>query len=140
MSGTGEEATVTERVSERPELHPGKVSQVRPRDLAYRFLAGAATSVVAGLVTLWLGPRTGGILLAFPAILAASLTLIEEQEDSKEAREDARGAIVGGVGLAVFAVVVASTVRSVGGGASLALATGAWFTCALGGYVLAWFR
>ena len=39
--------------------------------------------MVSGGVSLALGPRVGGILLAFPAILAASLTLIEEQEAAR---------------------------------------------------------
>jgi len=41
------------------------------------------TSVAAGLVTLGFGARVGGILLGFPAIMAASLTLIEEEEHAR---------------------------------------------------------
>jgi hypothetical protein len=140
MSTAQQEASVTERVAERPAAQPEKLRDVRTRDLGYRFIAGALTSIAAGAVTLAFGARVGGILLAFPAILAASLTLIEEQEDSAEAREDARGAIIGGLALAAFAAVVAITVRSLGGPISLVLASAAWLACALGGYALAWFR
>jgi uncharacterized protein DUF3147 len=140
MTTVEREGTVTERIAERPKAEPEKLREVGTRPLGYRFIAGALTSIAAGAITLAFGARVGGILLAFPAILAASLTLIEEQEDSAEAREDARGAIVGGLALAVFATVVAITVRSLGGATSLVLAGAAWLACALGGYALAWFR
>ncbi len=113
---------------------------MRARALGLRFIAGAVTSIVAGGVTLSFGTRTGGILLAFPAILAASLTLIEEQENSAEAREDARGAVIGGFGLAVFAAIGALTFGKLNGAIVLALATLGWFAVALVGYALAWFR
>ncbi len=98
MSSAAQEPSFLDRLDERPKIDSGKIAQTRPRELLYRFAAGALTSVISGAATLAFGPRVGGILLAFPAILAASLTLIEEQEDSLDAREDARGAIVGGVG------------------------------------------
>jgi Protein of unknown function (DUF3147) len=139
-SGEHHEPGLTERVSERPQIRLSKIREIEPRHLGFRFLSGAATSVAAGLITLWLGPRTGGIFLAFPAILAASLTLIAEQEDREDAREDARGAILGGAAMVVFAAVVALTVRSLGGAPALVLATLAWFAVALIGYLLAWFR
>ena len=83
-----------------PTFKLARVRGVRPRDLAaVRFVCGALTPVVAGLVTIAFGARPGGILLAFPAILAASLTLIEEEEDAEDAREDSRGAVAGGVAL-----------------------------------------
>ena len=72
-----------------------KLRELRPRDLLVRFLFGAATSAVAGAVAIVFSPIAGGVFLAFPAILAASLTLIAEEEDRTQAREDARGAAVG---------------------------------------------
>lgn len=140
MSSVGEEVPITERVGERPSLATGKLRDLRPRDLGYRFVAGAATSVAAGILTLALGARAGGIFLAFPAILAASLTLIEDQEDSAEAREDARGAVMGGCALAAFAAVGALTFGSLDSAAALALASVAWFVAACVGYLIAWFR
>ncbi len=134
------EPTIADRLSETPHLELGKIAKVRRRDLVYRFLAGAITSVGAGVVTLVFGPRAGGIFLAFPAILAASLTLIEEQEDSVEAREDARGAMVGGVALAVFAVVAALTLGSLNAAIALALAAFAWLGVAVSGYAGLWWR
>ncbi len=140
MSTTPEEAPITARVGERPKFEPGKVRKVRARDVGIRFIAGALTSVVAGGVTLAFGARTGGVLLAFPAILAASLTLIEEQDDSAEAREDARGAVIGGCALAGFAATAALALGKVPGAFALASAALAWLLIALLGYALAWFR
>ncbi|HWE13762.1 MAG TPA: DUF3147 family protein [Solirubrobacteraceae bacterium] len=113
---------------------------MRPRDLLVRFFAGALTSVVSGTATLVFGPRVGGILLAFPAILAASLTLIEEQEDSEEAREDARGAIAGGCALTVFAVVAALVLGHVDGAVALLLAAAGWGAVAMALYATLWWR
>ena len=140
MSEREREPTVADRLDERPRLSIGKITRVKPRDLLYRFLAGAITSIGAGVVTLVFGARTGGVFLAFPAILAASLTLIEEQEDSAEAREDARGAMMGGVALAVFAVVAALTLGSLNAAIALALAALAWLTVAMLGYFGLWGR
>ncbi len=135
-----EEAPIAERIPERPSLDLRKALDVRARDLGVRFIAGALTSVVAGAVTIAFGARTGGILLAFPAILAASLTLIEQQEDSAEAREDARGAVIGGCALAAFAVIAAVSFGRLSGAVALALATAGWFFVALLGYAVAWFQ
>jgi len=138
VSAREDERPITERVGEPPRLKPGRLKDVRARDLAYRFLAGAATSVAAGLLTLWLGPRVGGVMLAFPAILAASLTLIEEQDDSAEAREDARGATLGGCALAAFAGVAAIALPGLPGSIALLLASVAWAAVAFVGYQLIW--
>lgn len=140
MSTTQHEPAITERVAEHPEVQTKKLREIGGRDLGYRFVAGAVTSVVAGILTLLFGARIGGIMLAFPAILAASLTLIEDQEDGVEAREDARGAAIGGVALAAFAAVAAVLLGHVNPAIALALATVAWFAAAFLGYVVAWFK
>lgn len=139
-SPEAKEASILERLHEQPRLDAKKIKEARPRDLGYRFLAGGMTSVAAGVVTLLFGPRVGGILLAFPAILAASLTLIEEQEDSAEAREDARGAVMGGLALGAFAAVGAVTLGKIGAALALLCASAAWALVALVGYLLAWWR
>ena len=138
MSDGSTEPTLSERLNERPSAGPQEVGQVKPRDLLVRFMAGALTSICSGAATLAFGARPAGILLAFPAILAASLTLIEEQEDSVEAREDARGAIAGGVALTIFAVVAAVTLGHLSGALALLIATASWAAVALSIYVLAW--
>jgi hypothetical protein len=137
---TVEERPISQRVPERPAFALARVREVRFRELAIRFIAGALTSVAAGGLTLALGTRVGGIMLAFPAILAASLTLIEEEEDAAEAREDARGAVMGGLALAVFAVVAAVALERLSPALALALAALGWFVAAVIGYLAAWFR
>ena len=59
----------------------------------------------AGIVTLSAGDRVGGLFLAFPAILPASLTLINQREGRREAKVDATGAVLGALALIGFAVV-----------------------------------
>jgi hypothetical protein len=140
MSERQPEPTITHRIDERPSFDAGQAAKTRPRDLLIRFVAGAVTSVTSGLVTLAFGARAGGILLAFPAILAASLTLIEQQEDSADAREDARGAIAGGCALAVFAAVAAASFGHVAGALALAIAALAWMVTAGLLYVVCWWR
>jgi hypothetical protein len=140
MSSTSQEPTVRDRLPERPTLKAKKIAETRPRELIARFVAGAVTSIVAGAVTLAFGARVGGVLLGFPAILAASLTLIEEEEDSVDAREDARGATIGGCALTMFAVVAALTLGHLSGALALLIATGGWLAAALLGYRVLWWR
>jgi hypothetical protein len=140
MNDRASEYPITQRVDEPIKLTAKGITEARPRDLIVRFVAGAITSIVAGAITLAAGSRAGGILLAFPAILAASMTLIEEQEDGHEAREDSRGAVLGGCGMLAFAAVVALTLGTLPGAASLALASVAWTVVAVGGYMLIWRR
>jgi hypothetical protein len=140
MSVQSDEPTVRDRVEQRPELSLEKVKETTARELVIRFVAGAATSVASGAVTLGFGPRVGGILLGFPAIMAASLTLIAEEEDVAEAREDARGAIVGACALALFAAVAALSFGHLPGGVVLLISTVVWATASVLGYVVLWWR
>ncbi len=96
--------------------------------------------MTAAVMTLIFGARVGGILLAFPAILAASLTLIAEEDDIREAREDARGATAGAVALGCFAAVAAILFSTLPGGAVLTIAAATWTVVAIGIYHLAWAR
>jgi hypothetical protein len=140
MSTHTDGPTVRDRVEERPSFSLGKVKQTTARELIIRFAAGAATSVASGLLTLAFGARVGGILLGFPAIMAASLTLIAEEEDARDAREDARGAIVGACALTLFAAVATLTFGHLPGGAVVALSTVVWIAVAMLGYVVLWWR
>jgi hypothetical protein len=140
MSAPAHEPSVRDRIDERPSLSASKIREASARELIIRFVAGALTSVASGGLTLAFGPRVGGILLGFPAIMAASLTLIAQEEDITDAREDARGAIVGACALTLFAVVAALTFGQLPGGIVLALATVVWAAAALLGYVVFWWR
>lgn len=60
---------------------------------------------MAGLVGSIVGPSAGGLFLAFPAILPATLTLIDEKDGKRSAEADALGAVVGSAALAAFGMV-----------------------------------
>ena len=134
------EPTIRQPPAEPVRLEPGRARQVSARHLAIRFAFGALTSIAAALISLAFGPRAGGLFLAFPAILAASLTLIANEEDAAAAREDARGAVAGSVALAVFATVGAALYTHLAAGIVLVAASAAWTVVALGLYVVLWVR
>ncbi|MDQ2815743.1 MAG: hypothetical protein M3Z75_28830, partial [Actinomycetota bacterium] len=124
----------------RPPLRcqPGKVREAKPKDWLIRFLFGAGTSTTAGVIALAAGPVIGGTLLAFPAILLASLTLVAEEDGRAQARDDARGAAAGALGLIGFAVTGAGTYGRMPTVAVFGLVTVAWAVAGLGAYAAAW--
>ena len=98
--------------------------------MAVRFAFGAAISLVAGLVGLRFGVRAGGILLAFPAILPASLTLIAKKDGRSIASIDAMGAVLGAVALIGFAIT-GRLLLPRGGLVALAVAAALWLASAV---------
>ena len=110
---------------------------MRFRDFALRFAFGAGIAVAAGVVGAIAGERIGGILLGFPAILPASLTLIERKDGRHEAAVDATGAILGSIALIVFAAVAAGSLARLSAAAALPMAAVVWLAVALGLYALA---
>lgn len=101
-----------------------------------RFVFGAGIAATAAIVGAVFGPKVGGILLAFPAILPASLTLIERKDGRHEAKVDATGALLGSFALIGFAAVAALALRRFSPGIALALACTVWAVVAAGLYVL----
>jgi hypothetical protein len=67
---------------------------------------GAVVSGAAAVLTHYLGDRIGGMFLAFPAILPASLTLVNEKDGKRAAQTEDAGAVFGVLGLFPFAAVV----------------------------------
>ncbi len=106
------------------------------KDLFIRFAFGAGVSAVAAIVSATAGPFAGGVLLAFPAILLASLTLVAKEEGLGQARDDARGAALGTLGLIAFAVIAAILLPRHSAWLALGSATAAWAVVSLLGYVL----
>jgi hypothetical protein len=104
--------------------------------LAVRFAFGAAIALAAALVGLRFGPRYGGVFLAFPAVLPAALSMIEKKEGKARADVDAYGAIIGGLGMVAFALVVHALMPA---GAVLSVAVGwvAWVAAAGAGFYTA---
>lgn len=90
---------------EPTELDLKKIKSVRPREYLIRFAFGASISIIAGILTLAFGPRFGGLFLAFPAILPATLTLLQKKDGLAQATADVRGAVIGSIGLIAFAIV-----------------------------------
>jgi len=85
-----------------------------------RFALGGLVTAFAGVLAKKIGPGFGGLFLAFPAILAASSTLVEKHERERKEQKglhgfyrgrhaagaDAAGAAMGSIGLIAFAVFV----------------------------------
>ncbi len=124
------------------------LQQSRWYEYAVRFAFGGTITALAGLIAKRFGPEIGGFFLAFPAILPATATLIEKHEKQKKekvgkkgtvrgrtaAGVDAAGAAMGGVGLAVFALIVWQRLPQSSLGIVLSEATIAWLATA----VLVW--
>jgi uncharacterized membrane protein (GlpM family) len=123
-------------VDQPPRTRGHKLRQAPARDWLIRFGFGAAVSALAGLVAEICGPRIGGLFLAFPAILLASLTLVAKEEGSHRAREDARGAALGAIGLIGFALVVWATTPRWAVWLSLLAGTAAWAAVSGAAYLL----
>jgi hypothetical protein len=104
----------------------GRLKEAHWKDLAVRFALGAAVSVIAGLISKVADPRLGGVFLAFPSILPASLTFVQEQEGTRKADRDAMGAVLGGLGLVVFATIGESMFTRYNSAWVLAAALGGW--------------
>lgn len=102
------------------QFNIGSLREIRVHEYIVRFLFGGFCTVIAGLIAKRFGPGVGGLFLAFPAIFPASATMIESHEKRRKteigadgttrgrlaASIDASGAVLGCVGLALFALVV----------------------------------
>jgi CDP-diglyceride synthetase len=122
-----------------PKLNLQGLKDKKPKDYLLRFAFGAAISTAAALIGMRF-PVFGGMFLAFPAILPASLTLVERDSGTAEAAIDAEGAIFGALGLMAFALVAAFGITPLGAVPALIAAAIAWVVVAIGSYsaVMAW--
>lgn len=112
-------------------VHLGALRDVPIRDLAIRFAFGAAISAIAGTISIVAGSGPGGLLLAFPAILPATLTLVEKDEGERQAEDLDIGAIFGAAALVAFALVVWQYMPTGAPAVVLVLATFAWLGAAV---------
>jgi hypothetical protein len=122
------------------QLELAELRKTRWYEFAIRFLFGGAITVVAGLIAKHYGPVFGGLFLAFPAIFPASATLVETHEKRKKreagisgtmrgrfaAALDARGAALGTIGLALFALTVWKLLPVWNAAGTLLAALGVW--------------
>jgi hypothetical protein len=112
----------------------GALREIRPGELAVRFAFGAAVSIVAGLIGVAAGQRAGGVMLAAPAVLPATLTIIERQEGRGPAVTEAEGSVPGAVALIGFALVTAATTERIPLAGALFSALATWVAVAIAGY------
>jgi hypothetical protein len=103
-----------------------RLGDVKRGEVGRRFVLGAAASLLAGVVTQLFGPQAGGLFLAFPAILLATLTLLEKKEGRAAAVASSEGAVLGAIGLAVFAFVFEAAIAKSAPGLALVLALTGW--------------
>nr|WP_062339597.1 hypothetical protein [Herbidospora sakaeratensis] len=97
------------------------------RDLALRFALGAAIFVVAGLIGRHWGPVVGGVFLAVPAALAATLTLLAAKEQrGRPVARDAKGVLLGAAGLIGIAGCVWGLAVALPAWLTLVIATVVW--------------
>lgn len=122
--------------SGQPQLDLGALTEQKAGDYLVRFAFGAGISAVAAIIGIALGARPGGVLLAFPAILPASLTLIERKSNRDQAVVDVTGAIIGGAALIVFAAAAAWALPRMNPIVSVIVAGVLWAVSAVGLYVL----
>src|SRR5437588_12255172 len=90
----------------RVEIKPKQLKDAKWWEWVIRFAFGGLITVITGIISKKYGPAFGGLFLAFPAILPASATLLEQHDGQKAAGVDSFGAIMGAVGLMAFGAVV----------------------------------
>lgn len=120
----------------RIRLDLSKLKETSWKGYAIRFLFGGAVTAFTGWVAAKYGPVVGGLFLAFPAILPASVTLVREHENADAAGQDAYGAMLGSVGLAAFGGMIWGVSVYLVSWLALVLALGAWLVAALVAFFL----
>jgi len=113
----------------KPTLHLAGLQESNWKEHAIRFAFGGAITVIAGVVAHAFGPFIGGLFLAFPAILPASLTLVKKHDGRHAEVEDARGATLAAFGLAAFAIAL-PTIENLPCWLALLVAVVAWMLTA----------
>ena len=122
------------------KLDTGSIKRATPADYFIRFVFGGAITAIAGLVGDHWGPMIGGLLLAFPAIFPASITLLAREERERKtdrgltgtrrglttAADYAAGTALGSAGLASFAAVCWWSLERLGLPLTLTIGLVAW--------------
>ena len=104
------------------------------REYAVRFAFGGLITAFAGFLGTTFGPAVGGLFLGFPALLPASLTLVQKHEGEEAAGDDAAGAVAGSIGLIAFGALVWALADRLAAWWLLFLAMIAWLVVS----VIAW--
>jgi hypothetical protein len=117
-------------------LNSSQLRQLRPKEYLIRFALGAVISIAAGIISKTVSARFGGAFLAFPSILPASLTLLEGKEGTRRAGRNAIGAVLGSLGLVVFAMIGEAAFGQLNPVVVLLLALAGWTVTSLALYVM----
>jgi len=113
-----------------PRFRPSALAQVNAWEYLVRFAFGGIVTMGTGLAAHAWGPSVGGLFLAFPAILPASLTLVQMHEGRRETVAEARGARLGTLGLLAFAALAWALAPRWPAALVLVVATAGWIvTC-----------
>ncbi len=91
--------------------------------------------MVAGLIGVLAGKAAGGVMLAAPAVLPATLAITERHEGRGPAVTEVEGAVPGAIALIGFAGVAAASKARIPLGAALLAALATWVAVAIGGYL-----
>jgi len=111
-----------------------------------RFVLGGLVTAAAAMLAKKYGPSFGGLFLAFPALLSASVTLIEKHERERKAQKglhgtnrsrqaagaDAAGAAMGSIAMIAFATLVWQLLPHHSARLVLSAATVIWASVAAG--------
>lgn len=128
--------TLIDADAEPVALEMSRFGDLRVADMAIRFAFGFSVSVCAGAITLAAGDHIGGVFLAFPAILPASLTLIADKHGDDQAELDAAGAVIGAIALVAFAITAFALFVRVNPAITEIAALAAWTCGAIGLYFI----
>jgi len=96
-----------------------------------RFALGGAVSVVASITSVVVNARAAGVLLAFPTIMPAALTFLQERKGKKATESDAHGAFFGSLGLLAFALILIPLSTRLPGAAALVVVGLVWLVVSI---------
>src|SRR5205823_168108 len=114
------------------EIEPKALKDSNWWEWVIRFAFGGLITLITGVIARKYGPVFGGLFLAFPAILPASATLLEQHDGQKAAGVDSFGAVMGALGLMAFGAVVWLLAAQLSPWIVLPLALVAWFLVSAG--------
>ena len=118
----------------KPNFQPQQLRKTRLTEYLLRFGFGGAVALVASVIGHAWGPRVGGLFLAFPALLPAGLLLVKQHDGRRAAADDARGAVLGSLGLMGFGIVIWGAADRLAPWLSLTLALATWIGVSVGAW------
>ena len=119
-----------------PTIDPSGLRKPAVWEYLVRFVFGGVVTAGAFLISKRFGAAFGGMFLAFPALLPASLTLVKRHDGRARATDDARGSRIGALALTAFAIVVTVTAATWPLPIVLVVATLTWAAVATGLWVV----